>query len=183
MIGTRGAGIALASLVLLVTGAGGVPAAQAQGQDQDRAHTAVECTGQENITYGPGLGLSSAGSAKVSVDGTYRCTDGSGHGSTATYHTEGETGGSCLLLAWNRSKEVLHYADGATTVIAYQAGPSVRVAGVNTALLKGDVVGGRGQGAAAEKIIQTVPGNLPTDCAIGGGIRHTTGLTRLSIRP
>ncbi|MBC2878797.1 MULTISPECIES: hypothetical protein [Streptomyces] len=181
MIGSRGAGITLASLALLAAAAGGVPAAQAGGQA--REYTALECTGQENITYGPGLGLSSAGSAKVSVDGTYHCTDGSGHRSTATYHTEGMTGGGCLLLSWNRSKETLRFADGTTTVIAYQAGPSVRVAGLNTALLRGEVVGGRGKGAAAEKTIQTLPGSLPTDCAIGGGIRHTTGLTHLSIHP
>ncbi|MFI0741298.1 hypothetical protein ACH4PU_24950 [Streptomyces sp. NPDC021100] len=181
MIGSRGAGIALASLALLAAAVGGVPAAQAGGQARER--TALECTGQENITYGPGLGLSSAGSAEVSVDGTYHCTDGSGRGSTATYHTEGKTGGGCLLLSWNRSREVLHHADGATTVIVYEAGPSVRVAGLNTALLRGEVVGGRGKGATAEKTIQTLPGSLPTDCALGGGIRHTTGLTRLSIRP
>ncbi|MFF4530082.1 hypothetical protein ACFY1P_12490 [Streptomyces sp. NPDC001407] len=177
MIGKRGAGVTLSSLALLAATVAGAPEAQAHD------HTAMDCKGQENITYGPGLGLSSAGSAEVTVDGTYHCKDASGHGVTAAYHTEGETGGSCLLLSWNRSKEVLHYADGATTVIAYQAGPSVRVAGFNTALLKGTVVGGRGEGAAAEKTIQTVPGSLPTDCVIGEGIRHTTALTRLSIHP
>ncbi|MGI5337457.1 hypothetical protein ACQEVS_08710 [Streptomyces sp. CA-181903] len=180
MIGSRGAGITLATLTLLTTAAG-VPAAQAG--DHARAHTTMECTGQENITYGPGLGLSSAGSAEVSVDGTYHCTDGSGRRSTATYHTEGKTGGGCLLLSWNRSVETLHYTDGTKTVIAYQAGPSVRVAGLNTALLKGEVIDGRAKGATAEKTIQTLPATLPTDCAIGGGIHHTTGLTHLSIRP
>ncbi|MEV5508201.1 hypothetical protein [Streptomyces orinoci] len=178
MIGKRGvAGIALSSLTLLAAAVGGVPAAQAH----DR--TALECAGQENITYGPGLGLSSAGSARVTVDGTYHCTDAAGRGATARYHTVGETGSGCLLFAWNRSKEVLHFADGATTVITYRSGPSVRVAGVNAALLRGTVTGGRGKGAAAEKVIETVPGSLPTECVLGAGIRHTTGLTRLSIRP
>ncbi|MEU5130471.1 hypothetical protein [Streptomyces mobaraensis] len=183
MIGSRGAGITLASLTLLTSAAAGVPAAQAGEHPRERERTAMDCTGQENITYGPGLGLSSAASAKVSVDGTYHCTDASGHGSTATYHTEGETGGGCLLLSWNHSKEVLRRSDGTTTVIRYEAGPSVRVAGLNTAFLRGEVIAGRDKGATAEKTIQTLPATLPTDCAIGPGIRHTTGLTHLRIRP
>ncbi|MBZ4318775.1 hypothetical protein [Streptomyces huiliensis] len=104
MIGNRGARVALGFLALLTAVAGGIPAAKADGHS--RARLSMDCTGQENITYGPGLGLSSAGSAKVSVDGTYHCRDGSGHTSTATYHTEGKTGGGCLLLSWNQSKEV-----------------------------------------------------------------------------
>ncbi|MFF7725604.1 hypothetical protein [Streptomyces sp. NPDC008001] len=174
MVGKRGVGIALSSLALVAAGIGGAPEA--------RAHAAEDCTGRESITYGPGLGLSSRPAA-VSVDGTYHCTDAPGHTVTATYHTEGTTGGNCLLLAGNRSEETLHYADGSTTVIAYRSGPSVRLAGVNTAVLSGVVVAGRGKGSVAEKTIQTLPGSLPTDCVLADGIRHTIAFTHLSVHP
>ncbi|MBF6046616.1 hypothetical protein GO001_15485 [Streptomyces sp. NRRL B-1677] len=180
MIGKRGVGIALSSLALVASGIGGAPAARARDHDHDRGHAFQDCTGRENITYGPGLSLSS-GTSAVSVDGTYRCTDVPGRTITATYHTEGTTGGTCLLLASNKSEETLHYADGSTTVIAYRSGPSVRLAGVNTAVLDGVVVSGRGKGSAAEKTIQTLPAGLPTDCVLGGGIRHTVAFTHLSI--
>ncbi|MEU1675986.1 hypothetical protein ABZ752_28720 [Streptomyces roseifaciens] len=147
-----------------------------------RDHFTQDCTGQENITYGPGLSLSSEAS-KVTVDGAYHCTDASGRSTTAKYHTEGTTGGTCLLLSWNRSEETLHYADGGTSVIAYHSGPSLRVLGLNTARLTGVVVAGRGKGSVAEKTIQTVPGSLPTDCVLADGIRHTTAFTHLSIHP
>ncbi|MFC4516450.1 MULTISPECIES: hypothetical protein [Streptomyces] len=183
MIGKRGVGIAVACLALAAAGTGGAPSAQAHGRGPDRDHTVEDCTGEESITYGPGLSLSSAPVA-VSVDGTYHCTDRPGHLVTATYHTEGTTGGSCLLLAGNRSEETLHYADGGTTVIAYRSGPSVRLVGVNTAVLSGVVVAGRGKGSAAEKTIQTLPGSLPTDCVLApGGLRHTTAFTHLSLHP
>ncbi|GHG47885.1 hypothetical protein [Streptomyces griseocarneus] len=172
MIGKRGAGIALSSLTLLAAGIGWAPTAQ--------AHTALDCTGRESITYGPGLRLSSEAST-VTVDGTYRCADASGRTVTATYHTEGSTAGTCLLLAWNRSEETLRYADGGKTVIAYHSGPSVRALGLNTARLEGVVVAGRGKGSVAEKVIQTVPGSLPTDCVLADGIRHTTAFTHLTI--
>ncbi|MFC5148536.1 hypothetical protein [Streptomyces aureoversilis] len=189
MIGKRGIGIALSSLTLVAASVGWAPAAQAgtaqAGITHDRSahdHFTQDCTGQENITYGPGLGLSSEPS-KVTVDGAYHCTDASGRSTTAKYHTEGATAGTCLLLAWNKSEETLHYADGSKAVIAYHSGPSLRVLGLNTARLTGVVVSGRGKGSVAEKIIQTVPGSLPTDCVLADGIRHTTAFTHLSIHP
>ncbi|WP_171170663.1 hypothetical protein [Streptomyces sp. I05A-00742] len=184
MIGKRGIGIALSSLTLAAASVGWAPTSQAHGHPHPHphAHTPQDCTGQESITYGPGLGLSSE-PAKVTVDGAYRCTDAAGHNFTATYHTEGTTGGTCLLLASNRSEETLRYADGSKTVIAYHSGPSARVLGFNTARLVGVVVSGRGKGSAAEKIIQTVPGSLPTDCVLADGIRHTTAFTHLTIHP
>ncbi|MFD7235253.1 hypothetical protein ACFWAT_08075 [Streptomyces syringium] len=179
MIGKRGIGIALSSLTLLASGIGWAPTTQAHTAG---AHTVQDCTGRENITYGPGLGLSSE-PATVTVDGVYHCVDASGRGVTAEYHTEGTTAGTCLLLAWNRSEEILRYADGGKSVIAYRSGPSVRVLGLNTAKLEGVVVAGRGKGSVAEKIIQTVPGSLPTDCVLADGIKRTTAFTHLSIQP
>lgn len=178
MIGRRWSGMVLSSLVLLAATVGGGSATQAQAQARD----VMDCTGKENLTYGPKFGRSSEPVTVIS-DGVYHCTDSSGRVATAMYHAEGTTGGNCLLLAENQSREMLRYADGDTTVIAYQAGMSSRVAGANTLRLKGIVVAGRGRGAAAEKVIQTVAGSLPTDCAIGGGTGHATGVTRLSIRP
>ncbi|MEX2985705.1 hypothetical protein [Streptomyces sp. C36] len=180
MVGKRGAGIALSSLALVAASAG-APAAQAHDGGHGHGH-AVDCSGREDITYTPGLGLSSSPST-VSVDGTYHCADGPGHLVTATYHTEGTTGGSCLLLAGNRSEETLHYADGGTTVIAYRSGPSVRLVGVNTAVLDGVVVAGRGKGSVAEKTIHTLPAGLPTDCVLADGIKHTIAFTHLSVHP
>ncbi|ARZ72042.1 hypothetical protein M1P56_14280 [Streptomyces sp. HU2014] len=174
MIGKRGIGVALSALTLVAAGTVQAPAAQ--------AGTALECTGKENITYGPGLGLSSRPTT-VTVDGAYHCADASGHTLTARYHTEGTTAGTCVLLAWNKSEETLRYADGSETVIAYHAGTSLRVLGLNTARLHGVVVEGRGKGAVAEKTIQTVPGSLPTDCVLAGGLRRTTAATHLSVRP
>ncbi|MFF4218202.1 MULTISPECIES: hypothetical protein [Streptomyces] len=182
MVGKRGAGIALSTLALVAASAGGAPVAQAHGGGHGPGHAVVDCSGREDITYTPGLGLSSSPSA-VSVDGTYHCADGPGHLVTATYHTEGTTGGSCLLLAGNRSEETLHYADGSTTVIAYRSGPSVRLVGVNTAVLDGVVVAGRGKGSVAEKTIHTLPAGLPTDCVLAGGIKHTIAFTHLSVHP
>ncbi|WP_058045092.1 hypothetical protein [Streptomyces roseifaciens] len=189
MIGKRGIGMALSSLTLVAASVGWAPTAQARTAQADithdrpaHDHSIQDCTGQENITYGPGLGLSSEAS-KVTVDGAYHCTDASGRSTTAKYHTEGATAGTCLLLAWNKSEETLHYADGSKAVIAYHSGPSLRVLGLNTARLSGVVVSGRGKGSVAEKTIQTVPGSLPTDCVLADGIRHTTAFTHLSIHP
>ncbi|HET6856175.1 MAG TPA: hypothetical protein VFH94_03640 [Streptomyces sp.] len=174
MIGKRGIGIALSSLALTVASVGWAPTAQ--------AHTAQSCTGQEDITYGSGLGLSS-GTTTVTVDGVYRCADASGRRITAKYHSGGTTQATCLLLASNKAEETLHYADGSRTVIAYGSGTSLRILGLNTVRLRGVVVSGRGKGSAAEKTIQTVPASLPTDCVLAGGIRRTIAFTHLSIRP
>ncbi|MEU4349686.1 hypothetical protein [Streptomyces sp. NPDC023838] len=174
MTGKHGIGIALSSLALMAASVGWAPTAQ--------AHTAQNCTGQENITYGSGLGLSSR-TTTITVDGGYHCTDASGRSTTAEYHTEGTTPATCLLLASNKARETLHYADGSTAVIAYDSGTSLRILGLNTARLHGVVISGRGKGSTAEKIIQTVPANLPTDCVLTDGIRHTTAFTHLSIRP
>ncbi|GGO59511.1 MULTISPECIES: hypothetical protein [Streptomyces] len=174
MIGKRGIGIALFSLALTTASVGWAPTAQ--------AHTAQNCTGQEDITYGSGLGLSSE-TTTVTVDGVYRCTDASGRSITAKYRTKGTTQATCLLFASNKARETLHYADGSKAVIAYESGTSLRILGLNTAKLQGVVVSGRGKGSVAEKVIQTVPASLPTDCVLAGGIRRTIAFTHLSIRP
>ncbi|GHC40647.1 hypothetical protein [Streptomyces cinnamoneus] len=175
MIGKRGVRIALCSLALVAVTTTWAPAGQAH------APAPLDCTGRENITYG-GLGLSSAPTS-VTVDGVYHCADPAGHRITAQYHTEGTTTATCLLLASNRSREKLRYADGSTSVIAYRSGPSARLLGVNTAVLDGVVISGRGKGSTARKVIQTLPASLPTDCVLAGGIRHTTAFTHLSIHP
>ncbi|MEV4432338.1 hypothetical protein [Streptomyces sp. NPDC049585] len=163
----------LGSFAMVAATALGAPAAHAHGS------SSFECTGQENITYG-GLGLSSEPTT-VSVDGLYHCTDDSGWKATAPYHTEGTTPGTCLLFASNQSRETVRYSDGTTSVIVYKNGTSTRVLGVNRATLHGVVVAGRGKGSTAQKTIQTLPDGLPTDCALAGGIRHSTGFTHLSI--
>ncbi|MFK8906855.1 hypothetical protein [Streptomyces sp. YS-3] len=174
MINKHGIGIILSSLALTAASVAWAPTAQ--------AHTAQNCTGREDITYGSGLGLSSE-TTTVTVDGIYRCTDGSGHTTTAKYRSTGTTPATCLLLASNKATETLHFADGSRTVIDYNSGTSLRILGLNTAKLHGVVVDGQGRGSVAEKIIQTVPTSLPTDCVLTGGIRHTIAFTHLSIRP
>ncbi|MBH1935791.1 hypothetical protein I5Q34_16185 [Streptomyces sp. AV19] len=169
----RGTRAVLSAIALVAATTAWAPTAQAGHPSP------FDCTGHESITYG-GLGLSSEPTS-VTVDGTYRCTDPSGHVVTAPYHTEGTTPGTCLLFASNQSVEKLRYSDGSTSVIVYKAGTSTRVLGFNVATLHGVVTEGRGKGSAAEKAIRTIPGSLPTDCVLAGGLRHTTAVTHLKV--
>ncbi|GHF28489.1 hypothetical protein GCM10010218_07030 [Streptomyces mashuensis] len=179
MTRTRGVRTVLAALA--VAGALAATTAWAPaGHGHPGRAASFACSGREDITYG-GLHLLSSAPTPVTVDGVYHCTVAPGREVTATYHTEGTTGGECVLFAPNQSRETLRYRDGSTTVIAYRSGPSTRLAGVNTATLHGVVVAGRGKGATAEKTIQTLPAALPTDCALPGGLRHTTAFTHLSV--
>lgn len=175
MPGTRGARTVLCAVALVAATTAWAPTVQAH-------ESSFECTGRESIAYDPGLGLSSTPS-RVTVNGLYRCEDPSGRAATAPYHTEGTTPGTCLLFAANRSRETLSFSDGSTSVISYVSGTSTRVLGINTVTLHGVVAAGRGKGSVAEKTIRTLPGSLPTDCALPGGLKHTTATTHLSVHP
>ncbi|MFF5701342.1 hypothetical protein ACFY7H_02340 [Streptomyces sp. NPDC012794] len=81
-----------------------------------------------------------------------------------------------------RLKELVHYADGKRSSIAYDSSTSVRVAGVLVVRLSGRVVEGRGEGLAAQRTVAALPGELPTSCLLTG-LHGSSGQAQLEIRP
>ncbi|MER6029863.1 hypothetical protein [Streptomyces sp. NPDC001851] len=79
-----------------------------------------------------------------------------------------------------RLREVVHYADGKRSLISYDSGTSIRVAGVLVVRLSGRVVEGRGEGLAAHRTVPALPGRLPTECPLSG-LTGSTGEALLEI--
>ncbi|GHG52644.1 hypothetical protein [Streptomyces griseocarneus] len=176
MFGKRGIGVALSSLALL-----GASVVTAQGA---RAHEGpIGCTGQENTSYTPGLSLTQRPTAVV-ANGAYTCTGAPGRTVAATTRIEATSPSTgCVHLGVLRAEETVRYGDGRTSVISYTTGRSTRALGLNTVRLEGVVVKGLGRGGRAERVIQTAPAGLPTECLTPGGLREVTAFVQLRILP
>ncbi|MEU7164446.1 hypothetical protein AB0A70_07345 [Streptomyces morookaense] len=180
--GSRRVAAALCGLVLL-TGSSSAAAPPAL------AHEPVLCLGSENTAFFPGLSLTPR---PTQIDGhaSYSCSGGAAEPVAAGGHIHGEaSAASCVdvhsLPAQPKpSKEIVHYADGAKSVIDYTSAPLVtRVAGALVLTLHGPVVAGRGKDAEATRTITLLPGRLPTTCLAAEGLGHFTGPVSLLIAP
>ncbi|MGK5640729.1 hypothetical protein ACSNOK_20795 [Streptomyces sp. URMC 126] len=205
MSGTRGAAIAIGSLALLCTSVLCAPAGQADGGGRGSgksghasAHAArtdgrgahgtggigngILCTGPSESAYDPPLTLRPR-NTRVHTVARYACTVAPGRTLPATGTLDGVSPeASCLSVATPRITETVRYADGTRSVIGYRNGTSVRVAGVLTVRLTGEVTSGRGAGSRAERDVQALPGQPPTQC-LSEGLRGSTGGAQLEIRP
>ncbi|MEH0573187.1 MULTISPECIES: hypothetical protein [Streptomyces] len=102
---------------------------------------------------------------------------------SATGSLEGTSpAASCITLNSPRLEEVVHYADGKRSLIAYDSSSSIRVAGVLVVRMSGRVVEGRGEGLAAHRTVAALPGELPTACLLSG-LQGSNGEAQLEIRP
>ncbi|WP_372408882.1 hypothetical protein [Streptomyces luteireticuli] len=177
MGGRRGVAVVLGSMVLVGSAAVWAPAGQAGGRE------GVTCTGSDSTAYEPGLSLVPR-ETRIDVRARYACTVGPGRTVHAVAELHGVSpGASCLTVNSPRGHEVVHYADGWRSVLVYDAGTALRVAGVNAVELTGRVVEGRGAGQLARRTVVLLPEQSPTDCLTPDGVRHVGGGTQLEIGP
>ncbi|MEU2712197.1 hypothetical protein [Streptomyces sp. NPDC007205] len=174
MFGRRGVAVALSSLALVGSSVVWAPAGQAHESEH------VLCAGSSTSMYDPPLTLESR-STRVRTQASYECTAKPGRTVPATGYLEGVSpSASCITLDSPHLKEFVHYADGRRSLIVYNSGTSVRVAGVLVVRLSGRVVEGRGEGLPAQRIVPALPGGLPTEC-LSSGLRGSSGVAALEI--
>lgn len=153
----------------------------------DQAHASVHqesvlCTGSSTSTYDPPLTLLPR-QTRVQTHARYTCAVAPGRTVPATGYLEGiSPSASCITLSSARLEEVVHYGDGTRSSIEYDAGATVRVAGVLVVRLSGRVVEGRGEGLSAQRTVAALPGQLPTSCLLSG-LRGSNGEAQLEIKP
>ncbi|WP_171165172.1 hypothetical protein [Streptomyces sp. I05A-00742] len=180
--GRRGAVAVLGALVLAGSSAVWAPAGQADG-GRVRGDRAVTCTGSERTEFGPGLSLVPR-PTRVHAEARYTCTVAPGRTVPATGAIDAfSPQASCLTVSSPRGRETVRYADGRTSVVVYDSGRALRVAGVNAVELTGRVAGGRGAGQAARRTLVVLPGQMPTDCLGPGGVRRAEGGVQLELGP
>ncbi|MET9428474.1 hypothetical protein [Streptomyces sp. NPDC003036] len=142
----------------------------------------VVCTGSSTSTYDPPLTLLPR-QTRVQTHASYTCGVAPGRTVPATSYLEGTSpAASCVTVNSPRLGEVVQYADGKRSSIAYDSSTSVRVAGVLVVRLAGRVVEGRGEGLAARRTVAALPAQLPTACLLSG-LRGSSGEAQLEIRP
>ncbi|MEH6373443.1 hypothetical protein V7793_03650 [Streptomyces sp. KLMMK] len=141
------------------------------------------CTGSSNSTYDPPLTLASR-RTRVSVRAHYTCSVAPGRNVTATGTLDGTSpSASCLTLGSSaRLTEVVRYADGQQSLIAYGDGATYRVTGAQVLRLTGEVVEGRGKGQRAQRTVSAASEELPTEC-LSSGLDGSSGQAQLEIRP
>jgi hypothetical protein len=179
MFGRRCAAVAFSSLALIGASAVWGPA----GQATEDKHRGVVCTGPSESTYDPPLTLQ-ARQTHVHTDARYTCTVADDRTVAATGSLDGVSpASSCVSLTSPHLKETVQYADGKRSLIVYDSGSSVRVAGVLIVRLSGEVTEGRGKGQSARRDVQlALPDQLPTEC-LSSGLQGSNGEARLEIRP
>ncbi|GHI10231.1 hypothetical protein AQI88_39455 [Streptomyces cellostaticus] len=174
MFGRRGVAVALSSLALVGSSLVWAPAGQAHESEH------VLCAGSSTSMYDPPLTLQPR-PTRVRTHAGYECTAKPGRTVQATGYLEGVSpSASCITVDSPHLKEFVHYADGERSLIAYDSGTTVRVAGVLVVRLSGRVIKGRGEGQAAQRIVPALPGQLPTEC-LSSGLRGSGGEAVLEI--
>ncbi len=178
MFERHGTAVAVSSLGLVGLSVVWAPA----GQAHEPVHReSVGCTGSSTSTYDPPLGLLPQ-QTHVRTQASYTCVV-AGRTVPATGSMEGTSpGASCVTVNSPRLTEVVHYADGKRSSIAYDSSTSIRVAGVLVVRLSGRVVEGRGAGQSAHRTVAALPGELPTACLLSG-LRGSAGEAQLEIMP
>ncbi|MEV4441627.1 hypothetical protein AB0K09_21905 [Streptomyces sp. NPDC049577] len=172
--------VALSGLALAVSSWVWAPA----GQAGDRGHEeGIMCTGDSESAYDPPLTLTSR-PTRIHVHARYGCTVAPGRTVPAEGTLEATSPGtSCLTFGTStHAEERVTYADGRRSVIVYDRGTTVRIAGVQFVRLSGRVVEGRGAGHAAERTVPARSGELPTEC-LSSGLPGSEGSALLEVRP
>ncbi|KIZ18415.1 hypothetical protein [Streptomyces natalensis] len=177
MFSKHGAAVALSSRPLVGSSMVWAPAGQAHGPEHRES---VLCTGSSAGMYDPPLTLLPR-KTRVRTHAGYDCTVAPGRTMPATGYLEGESpSASCVQLDGPHLKEVVKYADGKRSLIAYSSGTSVRVADLLIARLSGRVVEGRGEGRSAQRTVSALSRQLPTEC-LSSGLTGSTGKAQLEI--
>ncbi len=177
MFGRGGAAVALSSLALVGSSVVWAPASQAHVPEHRES---VLCMGSSTSMYDPPLTLLPR-PTRVRTRASYGCAVAPGRTVSATGYLEGESpSASCITVDSPRLREVVRYADGKRSLISYDSGTSIRVAGVLVVRLSGRVVEGRGEGLAAHRTVPALPGQLPTECLLSG-LTGSTGEALLEI--
>ncbi|MFI1796112.1 hypothetical protein ACH427_01945 [Streptomyces sp. NPDC020379] len=166
-----GAGAAAAVLTLVAL-AGNAPVAQAHGYGERQPFV---CLGQYRTSWTPGLTLATR-PARISTTESYTCADGRAAGSF-----NGTLSASCLQVNGSPFSEVIRYADGGTSVIAYTENLRARAGAASLNTLHGHVTEGRYRGHAVLRTAQLLHEGLPTECLTPVGLRHGAGLAELVI--
>ncbi|MBB4893444.1 hypothetical protein FHS39_002475 [Streptomyces olivoverticillatus] len=181
MASRRGTALALSSLVLVGTSWLTAPPGQA---DEGKHREGIVCEGASESTYDPPLTLLPH-ETRVHTKAGYVCTFASGRKSEpAMGFLEGVSpAASCDGLSNPRITEFVKYADGERSLIAYDSGSTLRVAGILDVMLSGRVVKGRGEGQSVRRdVLLALPRQqLPTDCLLSG-IQGHSGQARLEIK-
>lgn len=176
----RGTAVTLGSLVLVVSSLVWAPAGQAG--TGEGGQEAVTCTGNSHSHYDPPLTLVPQ-EAHNYAHVRYSCTTAPGYNVPATSSFDSVSpSASCLSLSDASGTEIVHYADGARSVIVIDGATVVRAAGVLESLQSGRVVEGRGKGHFVRRTVSALPRQLPTDC-LTSGLRGTETAVQLEILP
>lgn len=172
----RGAAVALGSLVLMGSSMVWAPA----GQAHEGERGGVLCMGSSTSTYDPPLTLEPR-PTRVHTQASYECAIAPGRTVSAAGHLEGlSPAASCITVDSPHLREIVTYTDGKRSLIVYDSGTSIRVAGVLVVRLAGRVVEGRGEGESAHRTVPALPGALPTQC-LSSGIPGSSGEAQLEI--
>ncbi|MEU2869367.1 hypothetical protein ABZ769_09190 [Streptomyces olivoreticuli] len=133
--------------------------------------------------YDPPLTLAPR-NTRVHTQAWYNCTDTPGRTVPATGTLDGVSPtASCNGLTNPRLTETVRYADGKRSLIVYDSGTTVRVAGALDVTLSGRVTEGRGEGQQAERtVLLALPHQLVTDC-LSSGIQGSHGDAQLKVMP
>ncbi len=184
MFGGRRAAVALSSLVLVGSTVVWAPAGEAHGGGAhggaDRG--GVVCTGTSHGTHEPPLTLVPH-RTRIHVKADYTCTVAPGRTLQAKGSLKGVAPAAfCLGQPTSHPTEVVRYADGTRSVIAYDHGTTLRVADVLVTRVTGRVTEGRGKGLPARRTTDALSGQLPTEC-LASGLREVSGSTVLETGP
>ncbi|MEU2872664.1 hypothetical protein ABZ769_26170 [Streptomyces olivoreticuli] len=172
MVGVRGVVTALCAMMLAGSALVGAPPARAEGL--------VVCAGQEDTTYSPGLSLVPRPTA-IHARSAYSCSGPPGKAVPVAGDSEGlSPSASCAAVNSPVVRERLRFADGRSSVVAYDEGSAVRVGGANVVQLTGRIVEGPGAGATVTRDVGLLPAD-PAGCLEAQGMTHAVGQGQLRI--
>ncbi|MEU1313093.1 hypothetical protein ABZ419_29950 [Streptomyces cinnamoneus] len=180
MSAKRGAGVALCSLALAGSSLVWAPASAAGGGSE----RAFVCTGKENGSSAPGLGLLPR-PTRLEADARYTCSGGPGRTVPAVGHFVGFSAhASCLGVNGPTGQEKVRYADGRTSVINYTSSTVARLSTVTVVILNGTVTEGRGKGRTARRTVATLAARVPAvDCLMTAPVNRAAGGVQLDVGP
>ncbi|MEU3354790.1 hypothetical protein [Streptomyces sp. NPDC037389] len=177
MFSRRDAVVALCSVTLAASAvSAGSPAAAAPARGPI---TPIVCTGHEDGYAVPSLGLLPK-PTRIEARARYTCTTRPGEAVAATGRFEGiSPSASCVAVDNPTGREVVRYADGRTSVIAYDSSSVLRLAGVNIVQLQGRVTDGVGEGQSARRTLATIANGAATECVVRTPISHAPGRVQM----
>ncbi|MEU4208659.1 hypothetical protein AB0F13_01425 [Streptomyces sp. NPDC026206] len=179
MLARRGLSVALCSPALTGSFLASSPASAAGGN----SGTAFVCTGKENGSSTPGLGLLPR-PTRLEADARYTCSGGPGRTIPATGHFVGSANASCVAVNSPTGREKIRYADGRRSVIDYTSSTVVRLSTVTLVILNGTVTEGRGKGRTARRTVATLATRVPAaDCLLPAPVNHAAGGVQLDVGP